>query len=184
MFSRRSSKPSPNAAAFKGRSGAELVVKSRGALPRAEGRAVPPRVDGAGVCLVPTGNGPRPGGEAARRGCLVAADSSGFVTGLLLPSLCPIFRDRLPASGDVAGLRGGAAPAQQSVCNLVGELTHLGMAGVSNLVAWLWLGCLSVTGGSDLSAVKNALQFDIGTAPAPGQHLVHLPFFLFWFGLS
>ena len=130
VFSRRGSQPSTsNAAAFKGRSGAELVVKSRGALPRAEGHAAPPRVDGAGVCLVPAGKGPA--GEAALRGCLVAADSSGFVTGLLLPSLCPIFRDRLPASGD---LRGGVALAQESVCNLVGELTHLGMVGVSKAV--------------------------------------------------
>eukprot|EP00903_Cladosiphon_okamuranus_P012344 g11573.t1 len=147
MFSRRnsdSSHPSANAAAFKGKSGAELVVKSRGALPRAEGHAAPPRVDGAGVCLVPAGKGQE--GGVARRGCLVAADSSGFVTGLLLPSLSPIFRDRLPASGDARD--GGArALAQESVCNLVGELTCLGMAG--ELTRWSLLtdeACDKLTG--------------------------------------
>lgn len=129
VFSRRSSQPSSDAAAFKGGSGAQLVVQSRVTLPRAEGRATPPIVDGAGVCLVPAGKGAV--GEVALRGCLVTADSSGFVTGLLLPSLCPIFRDRLPTSGDVAGFRDGAAlPAQKSVCNFVGELALQGMAGV------------------------------------------------------
>ncbi len=128
VFSRRS-QPSPDASAFKGRPGAELVVRSRASLPRAEGEALPPTVDGAGVCLVPVGNGA--GGEVARRGCLVAADSSGYATGLLLPSLCPVFRDRLPPGGGVAGSHGGASMAQKSLCNFCGELTLQGTAGVS-----------------------------------------------------
>eukprot|EP00752_Nemacystus_decipiens_P007177 g6426.t1 len=156
VFSRRSSQPSTtNAAAFKGRSGAELIVKSVGTLPRAEGHPAPPRVDGAGVCLVPAGKGPD--GRAARRGCLVAADSSGFVTALLLPSLCPVFRDRIPASG---GVRGGgvAALGQESVCNLLGELTHLGMAG--ELTRWSLLvdeACDTLTGSNTRLVKVSAL---------------------------
>jgi len=132
LFSRRSSQPSPDASAFKGRSGAELVIRSRASLPRAEGEALPPTVDGAGVCLVPVGRGA--GGGVARRGCLVAADSSGYATGLLLPSLCPVFRDRLPPGGGVARLHGGASLAQKSLCNFCGELMLQGTAGVSGVV--------------------------------------------------
>lgn len=133
VFSRRSSQSSGDATAFKGGSGARLVVQSRATLSRVEGRAVPPTVGGAGVCLVPAGKGEA--GEVALGGCLVTADSSGFVTGLLLPSLCPIFRDRLSTSDDVAGLHDGAVfLAQKSVCNFVGELTLQGMAGVSHVM--------------------------------------------------
>lgn len=132
QLSRRASTASSrNVAAFKGRSGADLVLKARVDLPRAEGCAFPPRMDGAGVCMVPAGEGGE--GKAALRGCLVTVDASGFVTGLLLPSLSPVFRERLPAIGDGAGLAGGAvALAQKSACNLVGELTVHGTAGVSN----------------------------------------------------
>lgn len=131
VFARRSS-VSPDAAAFKGRSGAELVVRSRATLPPAGRSTVPPTVDGAGVCMVATAGGKGLEGEAGRRGCLIAADSSGLVTGLLLPSLCPVFRDQLPTSGDDAGWRRGAPTlAQKSVCNSAGELRLQGMAGVS-----------------------------------------------------
>lgn len=134
-FSRRGS-VSPNVAVFKGRSGTELVVKSRVTLPATEDYALPPIVAGAGVCMV-AGNDAE--GKAPRRGCLIATDSSGFVTGFLLPSLSPIFRDRLPVSSDVAGLRSGAVVlSQKSVCNLVGELTVQGSAGVS---CPEWMGC-------------------------------------------
>lgn len=116
---------SPTVAPFRGRSGAALVVKSRTTLPPAEGHGLPPRVDRAGVCMVAAG-------KAARRGCLISTDTSGFVTGMLLPSLSPVFRDRLPASSSGFGMGGGAiALAQKSVCNLLGELTVQGAAGVS-----------------------------------------------------
>ncbi|CAM9559192.1 unnamed protein product [Laminaria digitata] len=120
---------SPAVAPFRVRSGAALVVKSRVTLPPAEGRGLPPRVDRAGVCMLAAG-------KAARRGCLVCSDTSGFVTGMLLPSLSPVFRDRLPASSSSgSGLSGGAmALAQKSVCNLVGELTIQGGAG--ELTRW------------------------------------------------
>lgn len=127
---------SPTVAPFRGRSGAALVVKSRATLPPAEGRGLPPRVDRAGVCMVAAG-------KAARRGCLLSSDTSGFVTGMLLPSLSPVFRDRLPGSSSGSGPSGGAmALAQKSVCNLVGELTIQGAAGVSgeNQV-WSYLVC-------------------------------------------
>ena len=124
---------SPTVASFRGRSGAALVVKSRTTLPPAEGHGLPPRVDRAGVCMVAAG-------KATRRGCLISADTSGFVTGMLLPSLSPVFRDRLPANGSGSGLGGGAiALAQKSVCNLVGELTIQGAAGVSGIKMWSYL---------------------------------------------
>lgn len=124
---------SPTFAPFRGRSGAALVVKSRTTLPPAEGRGLPPRVDCAGVCMLAVG-------KAARRGCLLSTDTSGFVTGMLLPSLAPVFRDRLPASSSGSGLSGSAiALAQKSVCNSIGELTIHGTAGVSKVCGVIFI---------------------------------------------
>ena len=131
-FSRRSPVDGPDFAAFKGRSGAELVVKARLELPAAEGRVITPRVDGAGVCMVPAGGGGG-GRKAGSRGCLVATDTTGFVTALLLPSLSPVFRDRLPVPSRGGSFQPGATGmSQKSVCNLVGELMVQGAAGVSS----------------------------------------------------
>lgn len=128
-FSRRST-ISPDTAAFKGRSDAELVVKSRVKLPSPEGGGLPLRVDRAGVCMLAAKSGAE--GKSGIRGCLLTTDASGLVTGLLLPSLSPVFRDRISVDLDQAGSRGeGTMPAQKSVCNLVGELTIEGPAGVS-----------------------------------------------------
>lgn len=126
-FARRP--PSPHVVApFKGRSGAELVVKARVEMPAAEGRGPPPRVNRAGVCLVAVGAGGGVVGKIPRRGCLIATDRSGFVTGLLLPSLSPVFRDRLPLGEEVGSRRPGVGwPVQTSVCNLVGELSICGV---------------------------------------------------------
>ncbi|CAN0118935.1 unnamed protein product [Scytosiphon promiscuus] len=134
VFSLRSSPPAHSTGTFKGMSSAELVVRSRETLPRAEGHAEPPTVEGAGLCMVPAGMGPKADGSG-RRGCLLAADSSGFMTALLLPSLCPVFRDRLPTTGAGAGPRGGAAAlARQSLCNIVGHVVLRGTAG--ELTRW------------------------------------------------
>lgn len=125
-FHRRPSARDPNVvAAFKGKSGAELVVKSRVEMPPADGRGPPPSVDHAGVCVVAAGAGGGVEGKMPRRGCLVATDISGFVTGLLLPSLSPVFRDRISLGGESGGRRpvAAGAPAQASLCNLMGELT-------------------------------------------------------------
>lgn len=123
-FQRRPSGPDPNvAAAFKGKSNAELVVKSRTEMPPATGRGLPPRVDRAGVCMVAAGaGGGVTSGKIPRRGCLIATDISGFVTGLLLPSLLPVFRDRLPL-GEDGSVQRHPGPSQAALCNLVGELT-------------------------------------------------------------
>lgn len=124
-FSRRPS-ASPNVAMFKGRSGAELVVKSRVEMPPAEGRAPPPRVDRAGLCILAAG-GDDVGGKVGRRGCVIATDISGFATGLLLPSLTPVFRDWLPLGEEGSMVKRPSGVASQNwTFNLVGELTICG----------------------------------------------------------
>ncbi|CAM9533101.1 unnamed protein product, partial [Ectocarpus sp. 12 AP-2014] len=86
VFARRGS-VSPDTATFKGRSGAELVVRSRGTLPPAGRSAVPPTIDGAGVCMVAAAGGgglemaTMPDSEEARRRwrrspCAISSGSS------------------------------------------------------------------------------------------------------------
>lgn len=130
-FSRRGPADGADVALFKGRSGAKMVVKARLELAAEKGRARLPRVDGSGVCVLPAGE--RVGEKAGIRGCLVATDTSGFVTASLLPSLSPVFRDRfpIPSSGGCFQSSAASRMSQKSLCNLVGELTVKGAAGVS-----------------------------------------------------
>lgn len=130
-FSRRSAADGTDVALFKGRSGAKMVVKARLELAAEKGRARLPRVDGSGLCILPAGE--RVGGNAGNRGCLVATDTSGLVTASLLPSLSPVFQDRfpIPSSGGCFQSSSVARMSQKSLCNLVGELTVQGAAGVS-----------------------------------------------------
>lgn len=130
-FSRRGAADGPDVALFKGRSGAKMVVKARLELAAEKGRARLPRVDGSGLCVLPVGE--RVGGKAGNRGCLVATDTSGLVTASLLPSLSPVFRDRfpIPSSGKCFQSSSASRMSQKSLCNLVGELTVQGAAGVS-----------------------------------------------------
>lgn len=121
-FSRRSVAGAQEVALFKAKPGAQLVVRAR-ASSAVDGSAVSPRIDSVGVCLVAAGAGDF-GTTPTRRGCLVTTDVSGFVKAFLLPSLAPVFGDKLPAADKVSGwVTRSAALSRKFGCNLVGELT-------------------------------------------------------------